>query len=60
MKKRLVILMSVCAALTTSVLWADNSKDFIGNIYDYIENLNVFEYGQEETHAYFIPGHSVL
>ena len=60
MRKRLAILTSVFAALTTPVLSADNSKDFIGNIYDYIENLDVFEYGQEDSRAYYIPGHSVL
>ena len=60
MKNRLAILTSVFAALTTPVLSADNSKDFIGNIYDYIENLDVFEYGQEDSRAYYIPGHSIL
>ena len=27
------------------------------DLYHYIENLDVFEYGQEESRAYYIPGH---
>ena len=30
------------------------------DLYYYIENLDVFEYGQEESRAYYIPGHHVL
>ena len=30
------------------------------DLYHYIENLDVFEYGQEESRAYYIPGHHVL
>ena len=30
------------------------------DLYHFIENLDVFEYGQEESRAYYIPGHHVL
>ena len=30
------------------------------DLYHYFENLDVFEYGQEESRAYYIPGHHVL
>ena len=30
------------------------------DLYHFIENLDVFEYGQEETRAYYIPGHHIL
>ena len=30
------------------------------DLYHFIENLDVFEYGQEEARAYYIPGHHVL
>ena len=30
------------------------------DLYHFIENLDVFEYGQEEARAYYIPGHHIL
>ncbi|MCQ2183428.1 MAG: DUF4981 domain-containing protein [Bacteroidales bacterium] len=33
---------------------------FMENIYDYIENLDVFEQGQEDARAYYIPEHHIL
>jgi len=36
---------------------AAEKHDFMAHIYDYIENLDVFEFGQEETRAYYIPEH---
>ena len=57
MKHKLAICIGICAAMIPSVVSAQNNKDFIGHIYDYIENLDVFEYGQEEARAYYIPGH---
>lgn len=35
-------------------------RDFMGHLYDYIENLDVFELGQEEARAYYIPQHHKL
>ncbi len=33
------------------------THDFMHHIYDYIENLEVFELGQEESRAYYLPEH---
>lgn len=41
--------------LLTSPAKAANEHDFMHHIYDYIENLDVFELNQEEGRAYFIP-----
>ena len=54
--------LTLCLGLTC-LSYATNKKvqhDFIGNIYNYIENLDVFEYGQEESRAYYIPEHHKL
>ena len=34
-------------------------QDFMSHIYDYLENTQVFEQGQEEGHAYYIPQSSI-
>ena len=59
-KKTLAAILSIGAALFSQVQSAAENQDFIGNIYNYIENLDVFEYGQEESHAYYIPEHHKL
>ena len=53
--------LTLCLGITC-LSYATNKKvqhDFIGNIYNYIENLDVFEYGQEESRAYYIPENSM-
>ena len=35
-------------------------KKGFDDLYHFIENLDVFEYGQEEARAYYIPGHHIL
>ena len=37
---------------------ADAQQGYMEHIYDYIENLDVFEQGQEEARAYYIPAHN--
>lgn len=59
-KKTLAAILSIGAALFSQVQSAAENQDFIGNLYNYIENLDVFEYGQEESHAYYIPEHHKL
>ena len=46
-KKTLAAILSIGAALFSQVQSAAENQDFIGNLYNYIENLDVFEYGQE-------------
>lgn len=48
----------LCSCALLSAAPAENKYDFIGHIYDFIENLDVFELGQEEARAYYIPEHS--
>ncbi|MBO4754316.1 MAG: DUF4981 domain-containing protein, partial [Bacteroidales bacterium] len=43
-----------------STLYAADQHDFMNHIYDYIENVDVFELNQEEGRAYFIPQHHQL
>ncbi len=38
----------------------EGEHDFMHHIYDYIEDLSVFELGQEDSRAYYIPEHSQL
>ncbi len=47
------------AAESKAVPAADKGG-FLERIYDYIENLDVFEQGQEEGRAYYIPEHHKL
>lgn len=47
--------------LCLSILSAQaQQRDFMNHLYDYLENLDVFEVGQEEGRAYFIPEHHKL
>lgn len=47
--------------LCLSILSAQaQQRDFMNHLYDYLENLDVFELGQEEGRAYFIPEHHKL
>ena len=39
---------------------AQTEKKGFDDLYHFIENLDVFEYGQEEARAYYIPGHHIL
>lgn len=57
--QRLITAM-LCAAPIASAAPVTNTHDFIGHLYDYIENLDVFELGQEESRAYYIPAHHQL
>ncbi|MCQ2073099.1 MAG: DUF4981 domain-containing protein [Bacteroidaceae bacterium] len=60
MKRTLTQLLTVICMCTAAHAAAPvGSRDFMGNIYDYIENLDVFELGQEEARAYYIPQHSM-
>ena len=46
-------------AFVTASEQTEKTRGF-DDLYHYIENLDVFEYGQEEARAYYIPGHHVL
>lgn len=56
--------ISFLSLLSTSNVFAKETiapqHDFMHHIYDYIENLEVFELNQEESHAYYIPQHHKL
>lgn len=60
MKKSSSLLMALALAcnLPASTAAADSVKDYMGHIYEYIENLDVFEEGQEESRAYYMPAHT--
>ena len=51
---------ALSALLAASTATAANEHDFMHHLYDYIENTAVFELGQEEGHAYYIPKHHKL
>ncbi|MBR5716293.1 MAG: DUF4981 domain-containing protein [Bacteroidales bacterium] len=54
------ILVSV-GLLFVNTLYAADQHDFMNHIYEYIENVDVFELNQEEGRAYFIPqNHQLL
>ena len=59
MKKTFATILCLSTVLMSYKAGAEN-QDFIGNIYNYIENLDVYEYGQEESRAYYIPEHHTL
>ena len=50
----------IAAMLSTTGAQAADRHDFMNHIYDYIENLDVFELNQEEGRAYYIPQHHKL
>ena len=58
MRHFLFLLLSLLTANVTAP--AAERHDFMAHIYDYIENPEVFELGQEETRAYYIPEHHKL
>ena len=57
MRKIFTTVLLVSAMVATS---AQTEKKEFDDLYHFIENLDVFEYGQEEARAYYIPGHHVL
>ena len=54
-----MITMMLVIAVVTASAQAEKTRGF-DDLYHYIENLDVFEYGQEEARAYYIPGHHIL
>ena len=55
MRHKLLLFSLLVLAGTTA--FAAEKRDFMAHIYDYIENLDVYELGQEQTRAYYIPQH---
>lgn len=53
MKYHLLFFLSLC--WLPLALSAQVQRGYISHLYDYIENTEVFEEGQEEGHAYWIP-----
>lgn len=51
---------SAIVSAQPTVYKTDSKHDFMNHIYDYIENLDVFELNQEEGRAYYIPQHHKL
>ena len=58
MRKLFTALLMIPAMVATSAQ-TEKTRGF-DDLYHFIENLDVFEYGQEESRAYYIPGHHVL
>ena len=58
MRKLFTTLLMILAMVATSAQTEKASR--FDDLYHFIENLDVFEYGQEESRAYYIPGHHVL
>ena len=58
MKKIITTLLMIPAFVTVTAQTGKTSR--FDDLYHFIENLDVFEYGQEEARAYYIPGHHVL
>lgn len=54
MNRHFVLLWLVALCLPISVQ-AQLQRGYMGHIYDYLENTDVFEAGQEEGHAFWIP-----
>lgn len=59
-KVKSIYFLLLCALPMFAVAQDDKPHNFMGNLYNYIENLDVFELGQEESRAYYIPEHSKL
>lgn len=51
-------LLALGLGLTTQSAQAAQTQEYMEHIYDYIENLDVFEEGQEEGRAYYMPAHT--
>jgi beta-galactosidase len=50
--KKIILLLALCLSYS----WVIAQKTpFLSNIYDYLENTNVFELNQEEGHTSFVP-----
>lgn len=58
-KKRMVLSLMAMACVLTFSAQTERTRAF-DDLYHFIENLDAFEYGQEEARAYYIPGHHVL
>ena len=57
--KKVVFASMVLCAWIGAMAQTEKTRGF-DDLYHFIENLDVFEYGQEESRAYYIPGHHVL
>jgi beta-galactosidase len=57
MRKLFMTLLMIPTMVATS---AQTEKKGFDDLYYFIENLDVFEYGQEDARAYYIPGHHIL
>ncbi|MBR1543112.1 MAG: DUF4981 domain-containing protein [Bacteroidaceae bacterium] len=57
MKRKLYRMLCMAGLLTCIPAFAQ--QGFMSHIYDYLENTQVFEQGQEEGHAYYIPQSSL-
>ncbi len=53
-------LLATVLLLSSHTTAAADEHDFMHHLYDYIENLDVFELNQEEGRAYYIPEHHQL
>ena len=58
MRKLFTALLMIPAIVAASAQ-TEKTRGF-DDLYHFIENLDVFECGQEESRAYYIPGHHVL
>ena len=58
--KGLALCLATAGWLVAGNATAANEHDFMNHLYDYIENLDVFELNQEEGRAYYIPEHHQL
>lgn len=57
--KKLKSVLLLCIIFAFTNIWAQE-KNFIEDIYSYIENPEVFKLGQEEPRAYHIPDNNIL
>lgn len=60
--KNYILSFVACSLLSLPVAAspAPSFRDFQRHVYDYIENLDVYELGQEPSRAYYIPEHHKL
>ena len=58
MNRHFVLLWLVALCLPIS-MQAQLQRGYMGHIYDYLENTDVFEAGQEEGHSFWIPEKSL-
>ena len=57
--KKLFTTLLLLPAIVAALAQTAQPRAF-DDLYHFIENLDVFEYGQEESRAYYIPGHHLL